>query len=97
MKLIPHHLNNTDSFILGWYAEDSSFVEDLDNYYNSSEEKFNGTFSIVVKESEDVPIVFGDGSQGEYTIDEWAKACGTINYEIVTRIGVRVPRIYSRE
>jgi alanine racemase len=45
----------------------------------------------------DEVIVFGDGSQGEYTIDEWAKACGTINYEIVTRIGVRVPRIYSRE
>jgi alanine racemase len=45
----------------------------------------------------DEVIVFGDGSEGEYTIDEWAKACGTINYEIVTRIGVRVPRIYSRE
>lgn len=45
----------------------------------------------------DEVIVFGDGSKGEYTIDEWAKACGTINYEIVTRIGVRVPRIYSRE
>ena len=45
----------------------------------------------------DEVIVFGDGSQGEYTIDEWAKACATINYEIVTRIGVRVPRIYSRE
>ena len=39
----------------------------------------------------------GDGSGGEYTIDEWAKACGTINYEIVTRIGTRVPRIYPRE
>lgn len=45
----------------------------------------------------DEVIVFGDGSKGEYTIDEWAKACGTINYEIVTRIGSRVPRIYPRE
>jgi alanine racemase len=45
----------------------------------------------------DEVIVFGNGSQGEYTIDDWTKACGTINYEIVTRIGVRVPRIYSRE
>jgi alanine racemase len=44
----------------------------------------------------DEVIVFGDGSGGEYTIDEWAKACGTINYEIVTRIGTRVPRIYPR-
>ena len=50
-----------------------------------------------VAKTGDEVIVFGDGSQGEYTIDEWAKACGTINYEIVTRIGVRVPRIYSRE
>ena len=45
----------------------------------------------------DEVIVFGDGSGGEYTADEWAKASGTINYEIVTRIGSRVPRIYSRE
>lgn len=26
--------------------------------------------------------------------DEWAAAAGTINYELVTRIGARVPRIY---
>lgn len=45
----------------------------------------------------DEVIVFGDGSSGEYTVDEWAKAAGTINYEIITRIGPRVPRIYSRE
>jgi len=45
----------------------------------------------------DEVIVFGEGNDGEYTIDEWAKACGTINYEIVTRIGPRVPRIYTRE
>lgn len=39
----------------------------------------------------DIAVVFG----GEgYTIDEWAKACGTINYEIVTRISQRVPRVY---
>ena len=30
-----------------------------------------------------------------YTADTWAGACGTINYEIVTRIGPRVKRIYS--
>ena len=45
----------------------------------------------------DEVIVFGDGAGGEYTVDEWAKASGTINYEIVTRIGSRVPRIYPRE
>ena len=44
----------------------------------------------------DEVVIFGDGSAGEYTIDEWASAAGTINYEIVTRIGPRVPRIYPR-
>jgi alanine racemase len=33
------------------------------------------------------------GSEG-YSIDEWAAAANTINYEIVTRIATRVPRIY---
>ena len=41
----------------------------------------------------DLVIVFGDGATGEYTADDWARASGTINYEIVTRIGPRVPRI----
>jgi alanine racemase len=34
------------------------------------------------------------GAHG-YAIDEWAQAAGTINYEIVTRIASRVPRIYG--
>ena len=44
----------------------------------------------------DEVVIFGDGSTGEYTVDDWASAAGTINYEIVTRIGPRVPRIYPR-
>ncbi|CAB4537551.1 unannotated protein [freshwater metagenome] len=32
-------------------------------------------------------------SQTGYTADDWASASGTINYEIVTRIAARVPRI----
>lgn len=31
---------------------------------------------------------------GVPTADDWAEACGTINYEIVTRLGSRVPRCY---
>lgn len=38
--------------------------------------------------------VFGDGAAGGYTAEEWGSASGSINYEIVTRIGPRVPRIY---
>jgi alanine racemase len=45
-------------------------------------------------------IVFGPGDHGEPTAAEWAAWCDTIGYEIVTRIGTRVPRRYlnaSRE
>ena len=52
-----------------------------------------GTDSAAV--SGDWVIVFGDGSRGEYTADEWGAASLSINYEIVTRIGPRVPRIYA--
>ncbi|CAN2220055.1 Alr Alanine racemase [Candidatus Nanopelagicaceae bacterium] len=45
--------------------------------------------------SGDWVVVFGNGSHGEYTADDWGAASGSINYEIVTRIGPRVPRIYS--
>ena len=45
-------------------------------------------------ETGDLVIVFGDGATGEYTADDWARASGTISYEIVTRIGPRVPRIW---
>lgn len=38
--------------------------------------------------------VWGDGSQGEPTADDWAKAAETINYTIVTGLNPRVPRVY---
>ena len=40
----------------------------------------------------DVAVLFGPGTDGEPTATEWAEACGTINYEIVTRIGGRFAR-----
>jgi alanine racemase len=46
----------------------------------------------------DVATLFGPGTDGEPTADDWAAAVGTINYEIVTRFGgVRVPRVYDGE
>jgi alanine racemase len=42
----------------------------------------------------DVAVLIGPGV-GEPTADDWAAACDTINYEIVTRMGgPRVPRVY---
>jgi alanine racemase len=47
----------------------------------------------------DDPVTAGDevvifGGEPQPTAAEWAAACGTIGYEIVTRIGPRVPRRY---
>ncbi len=41
----------------------------------------------------DVVTLFG-GAPGEPTAQDWADATDTISYEIVTRLGARVPRIY---
>ncbi|MCD4535702.1 alanine racemase [Nocardioides sp. cx-169] len=39
-------------------------------------------------------VLFGPGGDGEPTAQEWAEACGTISYEIVTRIGGRMARTH---
>ncbi|TDD57623.1 alanine racemase [Kribbella antibiotica] len=39
-------------------------------------------------------VLFGPGTAGEPTVDDWADAARTINYEIVTRLGPRIPRRY---
>ncbi|MGW5274859.1 alanine racemase [Streptomyces sp. NPDC004044] len=39
-------------------------------------------------------VLFGPGDRGEPSAEDWAEAAGTIAYEIVTRIGGRVPRVY---
>ncbi len=42
----------------------------------------------------DEVILFGDPRRGEPSATEWAIATGTIDYEIVTRIGTRIPRVF---
>ncbi len=42
----------------------------------------------------DRAVLFGDPSTGAPSARDWAEAAGTIDYEIVTRIGPRVPRRY---
>ncbi|MDO5729818.1 MAG: alanine racemase [Actinomycetaceae bacterium] len=47
----------------------------------------------------DTAVLFGNPDRVDTrdcpSADDWADACGTINYEIVTRIGARVPRLYE--
>jgi alanine racemase len=42
----------------------------------------------------DPVTLFGVGESGEPTAQDWAEATGTISYEIIARIGARVPRVY---
>ena len=45
----------------------------------------------------DYVVIFNNGAAGEFTTEDWGLASSSINYEITTRIGPRVPRIYPRE
>lgn len=42
----------------------------------------------------DEVVIFGNSSKGEPTAEDLAQAAGTINYEIVTRIGGRAKRVF---
>jgi alanine racemase len=42
-------------------------------------------------------VIFNNGATGEFTAEDWGLASSSINYEITTRIGPRVPRIYLHE
>ncbi|HEX8305621.1 MAG TPA: alanine racemase [Jatrophihabitans sp.] len=43
----------------------------------------------------DEVVLFGPGGNGEPTAQDWADALDTIHYEIVSRVGSRVPRSYT--
>ncbi len=82
---IPRHVSNTGSVwvggsvhpIVGRVAMDQ-FVVDLGDHEAAVGDRV---------------VLFGDGAEGHPTADDWAAAAGTINYEIVTRLGRRVKRV----
>ncbi|TQL48897.1 alanine racemase [Homoserinimonas aerilata] len=43
----------------------------------------------------DRAVLFGDPADGVPSADDWAEASGTINYEIVTRLGGRIERTWG--
>lgn len=51
----------------------------------------------VPAEAGDTVTLFGPGDDGEPNAQEWADALGTINYEIVTRLGGRIRHTYRGE
>ena len=40
-------------------------------------------------------VLWGDPAAGHLSADDWADAAGTIGYEIVARLGSRVPRRFE--
>lgn len=42
----------------------------------------------------DEVVILGRGADGDPTAQDWAQATGTINYEIVTRMSHRLPRVF---
>lgn len=54
------------------------------------------------EQSGDIVTLFGPSDGLEYgakvpNAEDWAKAADTISYEIITRLGVRIPRVYVGE
>ena len=47
-----------------------------------------------IAQAGDEVVLIGREADGEPTAQDWAAAIDTINYEIVTRLGPRVPRRY---
>lgn len=42
----------------------------------------------------DTVVLFGDPAKGETAVDDWAAACDTIHYEILSRLPEHIVRIY---
>jgi len=45
----------------------------------------------------DTAILFGDPEEGEPSVNDWAEAAGTINYEILARMNPLLPRIFNTD
>jgi len=75
----PVSINGTTYRIAGTVAMDQ-FVVDI------------GDADVAVG---DRAVLFGDPRTGVPSADDWAAAAGTINYEIVTRLGGRIERSYT--
>ncbi len=83
---IPRHAGNRAQVLAGGRRRDVAGRVCMDQF--------------VVDFADDEPaagdevVLFGPGDDGAPLAADWARAAGTIAYEIVTRIGPRVPRVY---
>jgi alanine racemase len=84
---VPRHASNTGEVLLGGHRRPVAGRVCMDQ---------------IVVDAGDLPVacgdevvLFGPGTDGEPTAEDWAQASGTISYEIVARYGPRMPRVYT--
>jgi alanine racemase len=83
---VPRHLTNLGEVLIGGRRHRIAGTVCMDQFVVDVGDD-------PVREGDEV-VLFGPGDRGEPTADDWAAAIGTINYEIVTRVGARVPRVH---
>ncbi|QTX05457.1 alanine racemase [Agromyces archimandritae] len=81
---IPRHLSNRGEVLIGGRRRRIAGRVAMDQFLVDM-----GDDEVAVG---DEVVLFGDPATGAPSAEDWAEAAGTIGYEIVTRIGSRVPR-----
>ena len=81
---IPRHASNTVEVLVNGVRGRALGRICMDQFVVSAPEAHDG----------DEVLLFGPGSHGEPTATDWARWCGTIDYEIVTRMGGRQTRVW---
>ncbi len=84
---IPRHASNTAEVLVNGVRGRVLGRVCMDQMVVSAPEAHDG----------DEVLVLGPGSHGEPTATDWARWCGTIDYEIVTRMGGRQTRVWVGE
>jgi alanine racemase len=82
---IPRHATNTGPVLAAGAVRRVAGAVCMDQFVVDLEDA-------AAAEGDEV-LLFGPGDSGEPGAEDWARACGTVSYEIVTRIGPRVPRV----
>lgn len=85
---IPRHASSTAQVQVNGHREDVLGRICMDQFTVSSSAGAHAG---------DPVVLFGSGASGEPTAQEWADWCGTISYEIVTRMGGRQARRWINE
>ena len=94
---IPRHASNLGPVQLGGRRHRVAGRVCMDQLVIDLGRDHPGEDPVDVQEG-DIAVIFGPGGDGvQPTAQDWADITGTISYEIVSRVGSRVPRIYLNQ